>query len=155
MSGTIEARLSELGLTLPEAAAPAANYVPYAVTGNLVFVAGQIPLFNGEILHKGRLGADYSVEQGQESAKTCALNIIAQVKAAIGDLDRVTRIVKLGAFVQSTDDFTNQPEVINGASNVIVDVFGKEIGSHARFAVSVNALPRGVATEIDAVVEFK
>ena len=156
MSGTIDARLADLGIALPAAAAPAANYVPYAISGNLVFVAGQIPFkTDGSIEHKGRLGADYSVDQGYESAKLCGLNIIAQVKAALGDLDRVTRIVKLGGFVQCTPEFTDHPKVINGASDLMVEVFGKEIGGHARFAVGAPALPLGVATEVDAIVEFK
>jgi len=155
MTGTIEARLSDLGIAIPDAAAPAANYVLYTVSGNLVFVSGQVPIKDGKVAHQGRLGDDYTVDQGYEAAKVCALNIIAQVKAALGDLDRVTRVVKLGGFVQSTPDFTDQPKVINGASDLMVEVFGKEIGSHARFAVGAPALPVGVATEVDAIVEFQ
>ncbi|MBB3065078.1 MULTISPECIES: RidA family protein [Limibacillus] len=154
MAGKIEARLKELGLELPKAAAPAANYVPYVVSGNLVFIAGQITLWNGELKFLGKVGQDFTVDEGKEAAKLCALNIIAQLReAAGGDLDRVKRIVRLGAFVNSTPDFTQQPEVINGASDLIVAVFG-ESGKHARAAVSAGALPRNVAVEIEAVAEL-
>ena len=154
MAGTIDARLEELGIELPEAAAPAANYVPYVVSGNQVFVAGQITIHNGEIQYVGKLGRDYGIEDGEAAARLCALNIIAQVKAACGgDLDRVVRCVRLGGFVNSTPDFTDQPEVINGASNLMVEVFGDK-GKHARAAVSAAALPRGVAVEVDAIFEI-
>ena len=154
MAGAIDARLQELGIELPEAAAPAANYVPYVVSGNQVFVAGQITIHNGEIQYVGKLGRDYGVEDGEAAARLCALNIIAQVKAACGgDLDRVVRCVRLGGFVNSTADFTDQPEVVNGASNLMVEVFGDK-GKHARAAVSAASLPRGVAVEVDAVFEI-
>lgn len=154
MAGAIDARLQELGIELPEAAAPAANYVPYVVSGNQVFVAGQITIHNGEIQYVGKLGRDYGVEDGEAAAKLCALNIIAQVKAACGgDLDRVVRCVRLGGFVNSTADFTDQPEVVNGASNLMVEVFGDK-GKHSRAAVSAASLPRGVAVEVDAVFEI-
>ncbi|MCG8594187.1 MAG: RidA family protein [Kiloniellales bacterium] len=154
MAGAIDARLQELGIELPEAAAPAANYVPYVVSGNQVFVAGQITIHDGEIQYVGKLGRDYGVEEGQAAARLCALNIIAQVKAACGgDLDRVVRCVRLGGFVNSTADFTDQPEVINGASNLMVEVFGDK-GKHSRAAVSAASLPRGVAVEVDAVFEI-
>ncbi|MDJ0936361.1 MAG: RidA family protein [Kiloniellales bacterium] len=154
MAGAIDARLQELGIELPEAAAPAANYVPYVVSGNHVFVAGQITIYNGEIQYVGKLGRDYGVEEGEAAARLCALNIIAQVKAACGgDLDRVVRCVRLGGFVNSTADFTDQPEVINGASNLMVEVFGDK-GKHSRAAVSAASLPRGVAVEVDAVFEI-
>ena len=154
MAGAIDARLQELGIELPEAAAPAANYVPYVVSGNHVFVAGQITIYNGEIQYVGKLGRDYGVEEGEAAARLCALNIIAQVKAACGgDLDRVLRCVRLGGFVNSTADFTDQPEVINGASNLMVEVFGDK-GKHSRAAVSAASLPRGVAVEVDAVFEI-
>jgi len=154
MAGAIDARLQELGIELPEAAAPAANYVPYVVSGNQVIVAGQITIHNGEIQYVGKLGRDYGVEDGEAAAKLCALNIIAQVKAACGgDLDRVVRCVRLGGFVNSTADFTDQPEVINGASNLMVEVFGDK-GKHSRAAVSAASLPRGVAVEVDAVFEI-
>ncbi|KZC98342.1 RidA family protein [Oceanibaculum pacificum] len=154
MSGRIEARLKELGIDLPNAAAPAANYVPYVVSGKLIFVSGQIPVLNGDIKFKGKVGVDLTVEQGQESARLCALNLIAQAKAAAGgDLDRIARVVKLGGFVACQPDFGDQPEVINGASNLMVDVFG-DAGRHARFAVGANVLPRNVATEVEAVFEL-
>jgi len=154
MAGKIDARLAELGLELPAAAAPAANYVPYVVSGNMVYVAGQITVWNGEFKYQGKVGGDLSVEDGVEAAKICALNIIAQVKAACGgDLDRVKRIVKLNGFVNSTPEFTAQPTVINGASDMMVEVFG-DAGKHARAAVSAGSLPLGVGVEIDAVVEI-
>ncbi len=154
MAGAIDARLQELGIELPEAAAPAANYVPYVVSGNQVFVAGQITIHNGEIQYVGKLGRDYGVEDGEAAARLCALNIIAQVKAACGgDLDRVVRCVRLGGFVNSTSDFIDQPEVINGASNLMVEVFGDK-GKHSRAAVSAASLPRGVAVEVDAIFEI-
>ena len=154
MAGNIEQRLANLGIELPEAASPAANYIPYVVTGNLVFVAGQITLWNGEIKYKGRVGDDLSVDDGYQAARLCGLNLLAQVReAAGGDLDRVNRVVKLGGFVNSTPDFTDQPEVVNGASDLMVDVFG-EAGKHARFALSAGALPRNVAVEIDGIFEL-
>lgn len=154
MAGEIDARLEELGIELPQAAAAVANYVPYVVTGNLVFVSGQVTIENGEFKYQGKLGSDLSAEQGQEAARLCALNIIAQLKDACGgDLDRVRRIVKLGGFVNSTPDFKDQPKVINGASDLMVEVFGDK-GRHARAAVSAGALPVGVAVEVDAVAEI-
>ena len=155
MAGEIDARLKELDIELPNAAAPAANYVPYVVSGNQVFVSGQIPFWNGELKFVGKVGVDFSMEEGQAAARTCALNIIAQVREACGgDLDRVKRCVKLGGFVNCREDFTDQPEVINGASNLMVDVFGDK-GRHARFAVGTNVLPRNVAVEVDAVFEIE
>lgn len=152
---TIENRLKDLGLTLPQAAAPAANYVPYVQSGNLVFVSGQITLENGDLKFVGRVGEDFTTEQAYEAAKLCGLNLIAQVKAACGgDLDRVTRVVRLGGFVNCTQGFTDQPKVINGASDLMAEVFG-EVGRHARAAVGVNALPLGVAVEVDGVFEIK
>ncbi len=154
MAGTIDARLAELGIELPEAAAPAANYAPYAITGNQLFIAGQVTVWNGEFRYIGRLGADYDAEQGYQAARLCGLNIIAQVKAACGgDLDRVVRCVKLGGFVNSTPDFTDQPKVVNGASDLMAEVFGDK-GRHARFAVGAPVLPLGVAVEVDAVFEI-
>ncbi|MDJ0947049.1 MAG: RidA family protein [Kiloniellales bacterium] len=154
MAGAIDARLEELGIELPEAAAPAANYVPYVVSGKQVFVAGQITIHNGEIQYVGKLGRDYGVEEGQAAARLCALNIIAQVKAACGgELDRVVRCLRLGGFVNSTADFTDQPEVVNGASNLMVEVFSDK-GKHSRAAVSAASLPRGVAVEVDAIFEI-
>lgn len=154
MAGEIDARLAELGIDVPEAAAPVANYVGYVVSGNLVFVSGQVTLKDGKLQHIGKLGDSISVEEGQAAARLCAINIIAQLKAACGgDLDRVQRIVKLGGFVNSTPDFADQPKVINGASDLMVEVFGDK-GRHARAAVSAGALPLGVAVEVDAVVEI-
>ncbi len=140
MAGEIDARLAGLGITLPDAPAPAANYVPYVVSGNLVFVAGQIPLRDGTLI-TGKLGADADIDTGREAARVCALNILAQVRAACdGDLDRVRRIVKLGGFVNSAGDFTQQPQVINGVSDLMGEVFGDK-GKHARAAVSAASLP--------------
>jgi enamine deaminase RidA (YjgF/YER057c/UK114 family) len=154
MVGEVDARLVELGIEVPEAAASVANYVGYIQSGNLVFVSGQITLVGGELKFLGKVGAEFSVEQGQEAARICAINIIAQLKAACGgDLDRVQRIVKLGGFVNSTSDFTDQPKVINGASDLMVAVFG-DAGKHTRAAVSAGALPLGVAVEIDAIAEI-
>ncbi|MFT4011963.1 MAG: RidA family protein [Paracoccus sp. (in: a-proteobacteria)] len=145
---SIETRLSELGITLPDAPAPAANYVPYVISGNMLFISGQISAA------KGKLGADLTVEAGAEAARGCGLSILAQAKAALGSLDRVKRVVKLGGFVNSTPDFTDQPEVINGCSNLMAEVFG-ERGQHARAAVSCPALPRGVAVEVEAILEIE
>ncbi len=154
MAGQVDARLAALGITVPEAAVPVANYVGYVKTGNLVFVSGQVPLLNGEFMYQGKVGAEISLEDAQEAATLCAINIIAQLKAACdGDLDRVKRIVKLGGFVNSTPEFTDQPKVINGASDLMVEVFG-DAGKHARAAVSAGALPLNVAVEIDAVAEI-
>ena len=149
----IDARLAELGLTLPAAAAPAANYVPYVQSGNLVFVSGQITLEDGALKFVGRVGEDFTTEEAYEAAKLCGLNLIAQVKAACGgDLDKVKRVVRLGGFVNCTADFTDQPKVINGASDLMAEVFG-DAGKHARAAVGVNTLPLGVAVEVEGVFE--
>ncbi len=144
---SIDKRLVELGITLPGAPAPAANYVPYVISGNMLYVSGQISMA------KGRLGDDLSVEQGAEAARGCGLALLAQAAAALGSLDRVKRVVRLGGFVNSTSAFTDQPEVINGCSDLMVDVFGQK-GQHARAAVSAPSLPRGVAVEIDAIFEI-
>lgn len=153
MAGKIDARLAELGTTLPQATAPVANYVPYVVSGKLVHISGQITMENGELKFVGKLGKDYDVETGQKAARLCALNLIAQLKSAIGDLDKVTRVVKLNAFVNSAPEFTDQPKVVNGASDTMVEVFG-EVGKHARSAVGVASLPLGVAVEIDGIFEI-
>ena len=154
MANTIDARLKELGITIPEAPAPAANYVPFTTSGNLVFVAGQVPFVDGKLTKTGRVGEDASVEDGHEQARICAINLIAQVKVACGgDLDRVRRVVKLGGFVASAPDFTGHPAVVNGASDLMVDVFG-DAGKHARFAVGANVLPLGCVVEIDGIFEI-
>ena len=153
MAGTVEARLRELGITLPEAAAPAANYVPYVVAGNLVFVSGQLPMEGGKVAFTGRLGDGLSLEEGQRAARLCGLNLIAQVKAACGDLDRVRRVVRLGGFVASAPEFTDHPKVVNGASDLMVEVFA-DAGRHSRAAVGVAALPLDAAVEIDGIFEI-
>jgi enamine deaminase RidA (YjgF/YER057c/UK114 family) len=146
------ARLAELGITLPKAAAPVASYVPVVVHGGFAHVSGQLPFVDGQVV-KGRLGDDVSVADGQAAARACALMIVAQLEAA-GLLEKVERIVKLGAFINCTGDFTDQPEVANGASDLMEQVFG-DAGKHARAAVGVPALPRGAAVEVDAVVALK
>ena len=149
----IDAKLSAMGLALPEPAAPVAAYVPVVVAGGLAHVSGQLPFTDGGLV-KGRLGADLSVDQGYEAARACGLMILAQLRAALGSLDRVERIVKLGAFVTSTPDFTDQPKVANGASELMAALFGNA-GRHARSAVGVPALPLGAAVEIDAIVAVR
>ncbi|MCA3255689.1 MAG: RidA family protein [Alphaproteobacteria bacterium] len=150
---TIEDRLRELGIDLPQPAAPAANYVPFVLENGLLHIAGQIPFQPDGSLFKGRLGEDLDAEAGKAAARLCAIGLLAQMKAALGTLDRVSRVVKLGVFVSSTGDFTAQPEVANGASDLMVAVFGDK-GRHARSAVGVPVLPRGVAVEIDAIVAY-
>jgi enamine deaminase RidA (YjgF/YER057c/UK114 family) len=152
-SSSHEARLSELGLALPEAAPPVAAYVPVVVTGSLAHVSGQLPFVGGQLV-AGRLGEDVTLDQGVAAARACGLMIMAQLRAALGSLDRIERIVKLGAFVSSPPGFTDQPKVANGASELMVEVFG-EAGRHARSAVGVPVLPLGAAVEIDAVVALK
>lgn len=154
MSGKIDARLAEIGVEIPVAATPAANYVPYVVSGNMVFVSGQVPFVNGELQYQGKVGADFDTDAAIKCARVCALNIVAQVKAACGgNLDRVVKCVKLGGFVNCTDGYGEQPKVINGASDLMVEIF-EDKGRHARFAVGTNALPMNVAVEIDAVFEI-
>jgi len=154
MAGKFESRLAELGVTLPEAPAPAANYVPFVIAGDLVFVSGQISKDGDGTMITGKLGADMDVAAGQVAAKVCAINLIAQLKAACdGDLDRLVRVVKLGAFVNCTQEFTDQPAVVNGASDFIGEVFGP-IGTHARAAVGSPSLPLGVAVEIEGIFQI-
>ena len=150
---TIEHRLAELGIELPAAAAPVAAYVPVVIAGDLAHVSGQLPFIGGQLV-TGRLGEDVSLEQGAAAARACGLMVLAQLQAALGSLDRVGRIVKLGAFVNSTTDFTDQPKVANGASELMAEVFG-DAGRHARSAVGVPVLPLGAAVEVDAVVALK
>jgi enamine deaminase RidA (YjgF/YER057c/UK114 family) len=150
----IEQRLTELGITLPSPPAPVASYVPFTISGKLVVISGQIPLADGKPQFIGKLGADISLEDGKAAAHLCALNLVAQLKAACGgDLDRMTRCLRLGIFVNATPDFTQQPEVANGASDFIVQVFG-DIGRHARAAVGAGSLPRGVAVEVEGLFEI-
>lgn len=150
---SIDARLAELGLSLPEPAAPVAAYVPVVVTGGLAYVSGQVSIVDGHLL-RGRLGEDLGLEQGVMAARACGMMILAQLHAALGSLDRVERVVKLGVFVNSAPDFTDQPKVANGASELMVAVFG-EAGKHARSAVGVPVLPLGVAVEVDAIVAVR
>ncbi len=153
MAGKIETRLAELGLVLPEAPAPAANYVPYVIIVNLVYISGQISKdANGLIC--GKLGDNTSVEQGAAAARVCGLNLIAQLREACdGNLDRVVKVVKLGGFVNATADFTNHPAVINGASDLMAEVFGQK-GEHARAAVGCVSLPLGVAVEVEGIFQI-
>ncbi|MGR3289679.1 MAG: RidA family protein [Paracoccaceae bacterium] len=153
MTADIEARLVKLGIVLPDAPAPAANYVPFVQVGNIVYISGQVSMANGE-LTKGKLGADLSVEQGAAAAKTCAIGLLAQVKAACGgNLSKLVRAVKLTGFVNSTAEFGDQPAVINGASNFLVEVLG-DAGRHSRSAVSAASLPFGVAVEIEGIFQI-
>ncbi|MBY5880431.1 RidA family protein [Rhizobium ruizarguesonis] len=154
MSDEIAARLIEMGITLPEAAAPAANYVPYVISGNLLYISGQLPLEGGKVAVSGHLGKTVDVAAGQRGAELCAINILAQAKAALGgDLGRIRRVVKLNGFVASAPDFIEQHLVINGASNLIAGVLG-EAGKHTRAAVGMAALPLNAAVEIDAIMEI-
>ena len=151
---TIKSRLAELGATLPNAPAPAANYVPYVQAGDIVYVSGQVSSGPDGFI-TGKLGADMSVEEGAAAARNCAISLLAQVKAACeGDIERLVRVVKLTGFVNSTVDFTDQPKVINGASDFLVEVLG-DAGRHARSAVSAASLPLGVAVEIEGIFQIK
>lgn len=153
MTQTIESRLAELGVSLPQAAAPAANYVPYVVTGNQLFISGQLPMGSEGLAYKGKIGEDASLEDGIAAAKLCAINLLAQAKAATGDLEKVARLVKIVGFVNSTGDFGDQPKVINGASDFLVAAMGEK-GKHARSAVSAASLPFGATVEIEAIFEL-
>ena len=154
MSGTIEARLAELGVTLADAPAPAANYVPFVQVGDIVYVSGQVSS-NADGLIQGKLGDNTSVEDGAAAARSCAISLLAQVKAACGgDLDRLVRVVKLTGFVNSTRDFGDQPKVINGASDFLVEALG-DAGRHSRSAVSAASLPFGVAVEIEGIFQVR
>ena len=151
--GKIADRLKELNIELPQAAAPVANYVGWVRAGNLIFTAGQIPLKDGKPVCTGKVGADVSIEEAEEAARLCAINAIAQAAAALdGDLDRIVRVVKLTGFVNADNDFTQHPQVVNGASGLMVEVFG-EAGRHARSAVGSSSLPLDVTVEVEAVFE--
>jgi len=155
MSYDIESRLNELGIELPKPSDPGANYVTYMAVGDLMFLTGQLCHWNGERLFVGKLGAEFSVEKGQEAARVCALNLISQLRVALGgDLNRVVRTVRLAGYVNSTPDFHGQSQVMNGASDLFVDVFG-ESGRHTRMAVGVSALPYNVAVEVEGVFEVR
>jgi len=151
---SVESRLAELGLELPEVATPAGAYVPAVISGNLVFTAGQIPLVDGKLMAEGRLGAEISAEEGKQIAQRCALNAIAAVKSVLGDLERVKKVVKVVGFVASTPDFTAQPGVVNGASELLQAAFGDR-GIHARSAVGVAVLPLNSPVEVELIVEFE
>ncbi len=154
MAGKIESRLVELGIELSDAPAAVSNYMPYVVSGNLVFISGQVTIWNGEFQFIGKLGDDLSIEQGYEAARMCGLNLISQVRAACdGDLDRVKKVVKLGAFVNSVPGFNDLPQVVNGASDLMIEIFG-DAGRCTRTNVGVSSLPLGFAVEIDGVFEI-
>lgn len=150
---SIDARLSELGIVLPEAAAPVAAYVPVVIDGRRAYVSGQLPFVNGQLV-KGRLGENVPLDEGVAAARACGLMILAQLKAALGSLDRVEQVIKLGAFISSTSEFDAQPRIANGASELMAEVFG-DAGKHARSAVGVPVLPLGAAVEVDAIVAIR
>ena len=153
MAGTVEKKLSELGVVLAGPAAPVANYVPFVRTGNLLMVSGQICLDgSGKLVASGQLGGTVSIEEGQKAARACAINLLAQVKAALGDLDKVVRVVRLGGFVNSTPNFLEGPRVMNGASDLMIEVFGDK-GRHSRTTVGVAVLPRDAAMEVEGIFE--
>jgi enamine deaminase RidA (YjgF/YER057c/UK114 family) len=154
MSGEIAARLRDLGLELPPAPSPVANYVPYLIAGNLLFISGQISKTGDGTLISGRVGDTLGVEDGIAAAKTCALNVLAQAQAALGDLDRVAQVMRLTGFVNAGPDFTDHPKIINGASDLMVAVLGDK-GRHTRAAVGVSGLPAGAAVEVDAIFSVK
>ena len=153
MPGRIETTLAELGITLPRPMAPIANYVPYVVTGNLVVVSGQVPAIDGKIAVTGRVGEGLAIDQGKEAARLCFINVLAQLKAACGDLDRVRRVVRLGGFIAAPPEFTQQAQVMNGASDLAVAVFG-EAGRHARSTIGVPSLPANAAVEVEGMFEI-
>ena len=152
MAGAVENKLRELGILLSEPAVPSANYVPFVRTGNLLSVSGQVCLDAGKLVAKGQLGGGVSIEDGQKAARACAVNVIAQVKAALGDLDKVVRVVKLTGFVNSVPGFTDGPKVMNGASDLMVAAFGDK-GRHSRSTVGVAALPQDAAVEVEGLFE--
>ena len=154
MAGTVEKKLADLGVTLHTPAAPVANYVGFVRTGNLLFVSGQVCIDGeGKLVAKGKLGAGVSVEDGQNAARVCAINMLAQLKAALGDLDKVARVVRLGGFINSAPDFLDGPKVLNGASDLMVEVFGDK-GRHARTTVGVASLPADAAVEVEGTFEI-
>jgi len=154
MAGNVDTRLEQLGIELPKATKPVANFVPCVQTGNTLFVSGQVSSWNGEYRYIGKVGEDVSVEDAQQAARLCALNILAQARSHLGSLDRVSKVVMVQGFVNATPDFTDHPKVINGASDLLVQVFG-DAGKHARFALGAGSLPFNVAVEIAAVLEVR
>ena len=153
MAGTVEKRLAELGIVLPEPVAPVANYVPFVRTGNFMVVSGQLCLdAQGKLVAKGQLGGGVSIEDGQKAARACAINLLSQIKAAIGDLDKVVRVVRLGGFINAAPTFVDGPKVMNGASDLMVEVFGDK-GRHARTTVGVASLPADAAVEVEGLFE--
>jgi len=153
MSGDIEARLKSLGIDLPSVPKPLANYVPSVITGNLVYVSGQVPMTPEGLQYVGKIGREFTIEDGQKAARICAINILANLKGAVGDLEKIVRIVKMTGFVNAAADFNEPQFVVNGASDLMVEVLG-ERGQHARSAVGVATLPSGVAVEIEAIAEI-
>lgn len=154
MSEQIITRLAKLGIIIPEISSPAGSYVPYVSSGNLIFVSGQITVWNGELRFVGKVGEDFSLKEGIEAARLCGLNLVAQARhAAGGDLEKIKQVIKLGGFVNASSNFKEHPKVINGASDLMVEVFGKS-GIHARYAVGVASLPLGVAVEVDGIFEL-
>ena len=154
MANDIEARLKSMGVVLPVPGAPAANYIPVVASGTLHFVSGQIPIDAEGVKFVGKVGREYSIDEGRAAARLCAINLLAQLKAALGDLERIVRFVKVVGFVNAVPDFTDAHLVVNGASDFLTDVLG-ERGRHARSAIGVGSLPRGVAVEVEAIVEAR
>jgi len=155
MAGQYEQKLVQLGIKLPDVPTPAANYVPFAITGNLVFLSGQVCKADGKVTHIGKVGREIDLAGGKSAARTCAINLIAALKLALGgDLDRMVRLVSVRGYVSSDPSFTDQPQVINGASDLFVEVFG-DAGRHSRTAIGVAALPSDCAVEVDAVFEIR
>jgi len=155
MHGNIDKKLESMNIVLPQSVMPAANYVPYVVSGNQVFVSGTLPMKDGKPQDLGKLGKEFTIEQGQQTAKLCGINILSHLRAACGgNLDRVKRVIRLGVFVNSAAGFTDQPKVANGISDMMVEIFGDK-GKHARFAVGVSELPFGVSVEVDGTFEIE
>lgn len=153
MAGQVEARIAALGITLPVAPAPVANYVPYTISGNLLIISGQIPLVDGKVACTGKLGAGVAPEAAKEAARICVVNILAQAKAALGELDRVTKVLRLGGFMACAPEFTQHAAIMNGASDLTVEVFGDK-GRHARSTIGVPSLPMDATVEVEAMIEF-
>jgi enamine deaminase RidA (YjgF/YER057c/UK114 family) len=155
MSANLAEKLTQMGINLPDVKPPAANYVPCTISGNMLIVSGQLPMMDGKMQYVGKVGREFSIEEGQDCARICGINILAHVRNTLGgDFSRVKRLVRMGIFVNSPDDFTDHPQVANGVSDMMVNLFG-ENGHHARFAVGVCGLPFGVAVEVDATFELK